>query len=69
MELLEASAKLERIEVLAKIVFLAGVNARQKDVALQWIEEIAEETRESLSQEMKSPLEGGNLHGNGGGFQ
>ncbi|SFR13736.1 hypothetical protein SAMN04487773_3226 [Enterobacter sp. kpr-6] len=68
MELLEASEKLERIEVLAKIVFVDEVNDREKMVALEWIGEIAHEMREIILQEMKNPHVGGLLY-SGGGFQ
>ncbi|WP_318365969.1 hypothetical protein [Enterobacter sp.] len=69
MELLEASEKLERIEVLAKIVFVDEVNDREKMVALEWIGEIAHEMREIILQEMKNPHVGGLLYSGGGGFQ
>lgn len=45
MDLLEASARLERIELLAKITHFDDVSSKEKTVALTWIGEIAEELR------------------------
>lgn len=49
MDILEASAKLERIELLAKITHVEQVTYKEKTVALEWIGEIVEE----LSIEIK----------------
>ncbi len=45
MDILEASAKLERIELLAKIAHASEMSAKEKTIALTWIGEIAEEMR------------------------
>jgi hypothetical protein len=43
MDILEASAKLERIELLAKIAHVEQVTLSEKKVALEWIGELAGE--------------------------
>ncbi|MDG5830466.1 hypothetical protein GWC00_017905 [Salmonella enterica subsp. enterica serovar Newport] len=48
MDILEASAQLERIELLAKIAHIYESNQREKTIALYWIGEIAGEMRERL---------------------
>lgn len=68
MDLLEASAQLERIELLAKIAHVYESNQREKTIALTWIGEIAGEMREMVRTEAKNPLEGG-LSGGGSRFQ
>ncbi len=45
MDILEASAKLERIELLAKIAHASEMSSKEKTIALTWIGEIAEEMR------------------------
>ncbi|EML2227241.1 TPA: hypothetical protein ME748_004125 [Klebsiella aerogenes] len=55
MDILEASAKLERIELLAKIAHVCDVNAKEKTIALEWIGEIAEELREITRGKKSSP--------------
>ena len=68
MDLLEASAQLERIELLAKIAHVYESNQREKTIALAWIGEIAGEMREMVRTETKNPQEGG-LSGGGSRFQ
>ncbi|EPU8586442.1 hypothetical protein [Escherichia coli] len=68
MDLLEASAQLERIELLAKIAHVYESNQREKTIALAWIGEIAGEMREMVRTEAKNPQEGG-LSGGGSCFQ
>ena len=50
MDILEASAKLERIELLAKIAHFGEVSAKEQTIALTWIGEIAEEIRSDVGQ-------------------
>ena len=59
MDLLEASARLERIELLAKITHFDEITSKEKTVALEWIGEIAIELREAVRQEMQNPHKGG----------
>ncbi|MDT7458915.1 hypothetical protein RQM46_03255 [Citrobacter koseri] len=59
MDLLEASAQLERIELLAKIAHVYESDQREKTIALAWIGEIAGEMREMVRKEVKSPQSGG----------
>lgn len=68
MDLLEASAQLERIELLAKIAHVYESNQREKTIALAWIGEIAGEMREMVRTEAKNLQEGG-LSGGGSRFQ
>ncbi|WP_410753378.1 hypothetical protein [Citrobacter youngae] len=68
MDLLEASAQLERIELLAKIAHVYESNQREKTIALAWIGEIAGEMREMVRAEVKTPQKGG-LSGGGSRFQ
>ena len=68
MDLLEASAQLERIELLAKIAHVYESNQREKTIALAWIGEIAGEMREIVRTEAKNPQKGG-LSGGGRRFQ
>ncbi|MBS2649207.1 hypothetical protein KFY42_26310 [Salmonella enterica subsp. enterica serovar 1,4,[5],12:i:-] len=68
MDILEASAQLERIELLAKIAHIYESNQREKTIALYWIGEIAGEMREKVSKAMKSPQKGG-LSGGGSRFK
>ena len=68
MDILEASAKLERIELLAKIAHVSEISAKEKTIALTWIGEIAEEMRGIVKGEIKSPLVGG-VSGSGRSFQ
>lgn len=58
MDLLEASAQLERIELLAKIAHVYESNQREKTIALAWIGEIAGEMREMVRTEAKTPRKG-----------
>lgn len=51
MDLLEASAQLERIELLAKIAHVYESNQREKTIALAWIGELAGEVREMVKKE------------------
>lgn len=52
MDILEASAKLERIELLAKIAHVEQVTLTEKTVALEWIGELVGE----LSVEIKDGI-------------
>ncbi|WP_341826919.1 hypothetical protein, partial [Enterobacter hormaechei] len=61
MDILEASAKLERIELLAKIAHVSEISAKEKTIALTWIGEIAEEMRNVVKGEIKNPQSGGIL--------
>jgi hypothetical protein len=58
MDILEASAKLERIELLAKIAHVSEISAKEKTIALTWIGEIAEEMRGIVKGEIKTPRSG-----------
>ncbi|EKS5907661.1 hypothetical protein QCA55_004574, partial [Salmonella enterica] len=51
MDLLEASAQLERIELLAKIAHVYESDQREKTIALAWIGEIAGEMRHDLRKD------------------
>lgn len=53
MDLLEASAQLERIELLAKIAHVSDISAKDKTIALIWISEIVEEMRKELNIPIK----------------
>lgn len=53
MDLLEASAQLERIELLAKIAHVYESDQREKTIALAWIGEIAGEMRHDLRKDLK----------------
>lgn len=68
MDILEASAKLERIELLAKIAHVDEISAKEKTIALTWIGEIAEEMRCVVRSEIKNPQSGG-ISGGGCSFQ
>ncbi|WP_449549600.1 hypothetical protein [Lelliottia nimipressuralis] len=68
MDILEASAKLERIELLAKIAHVGEVSAKEQTIALTWIGEIAEEMRVVVRGELNNPRQGGNS-GGGCSFQ
>lgn len=68
MDLLEASAQLERIELLAKIAHVYESDQREKTIALAWIGEIAGEMRDMVRKEVKNPHTGG-LSGGGSRFQ
>jgi len=68
MDILEASAKLERIELLAKVAHAGEVSAKEKTIALTWIGEIAEEMRVIVREDLKNP-QGGGISGGWGGFQ
>lgn len=68
MDILEASAKLERIELLAKVAHVGEVSAKEKTIALTWIGEIAEEMRVIVRDDLKNP-QGGGISGGWGGFQ
>lgn len=68
MDILEASAKLERIELLAKIAHVGEISAKEKTIALAWIGEIAEEMRDVVGSELKNPHRGG-VSGSGCSFQ
>ncbi|EIV2971041.1 hypothetical protein ACWOQQ_19335 [Enterobacter sp. ESY66] len=59
MDILEASAKLERIELLAKIAHASEMSVKEKTIALTWIGEIAEEMRYVVRGEIKNPQCGG----------
>lgn len=65
MDLLEASTRIERIELLAKITHFEEITSQEKTVALEWIGEIAIELREAVRQEMQHSPKGGILHGCG----
>lgn len=68
MDLLEASAQLERIELLAKIAHVYESNQREKTIALVWIGELAEEVRGMVKKEEQHPQNGG-ISGGGSRFQ
>lgn len=68
MDLLEASAQLERIELLAKISHFDEMTIKEKKVALGWIGEIAEELGKEIRKSLQSPQSGGISRG-GCGFQ
>ncbi|HEI3267226.1 TPA: hypothetical protein SI311_003611 [Escherichia coli] len=53
MDLLEASAQLERIELLAKIAHVYESDQREKTIALAWIGEIAGEMRNDIRKNLK----------------
>lgn len=68
MDILEASVKLERIELLAKIAHASEMSSTEKTIALTWIGEIAEEMRSVVRGEIKNPRSGG-VSGGGCGLQ
>ncbi|ROR99703.1 hypothetical protein EDF76_3052 [Raoultella terrigena] len=53
MDLLEASARLERIELLAKISHFDEVTLKDKTVALEWIGEMVEALRKEVCMARK----------------
>lgn len=63
MDLLEESAQLERIELLAKIAHVYESNQREKTIALAWIGEIAREMHEMVRKEVKKNKKGGWMSG------
>lgn len=65
MDFLEASAKLERIELLARIAHMDS-SSRERTIALEWIGEIADEMHTALKEEIKNPHSGGSLGGSAG---
>lgn len=65
--MLEASAKLERIELLTRIAHMES-SGKQKTIALEWIGEIAEEMHVAVKEEIKNPRDGG-ISGSGRGLQ
>lgn len=70
MDLLEHSAALERIELLAKFACFDESSSRERQVALVWIGEIAEEVRRGVIFEMsKPPAKGGFESGGGSSLQ
>lgn len=64
MDMLEATAQLERIELLAKIAHVSDCSTKEKTIALVWIGEIVE----GMRVEIKNPQDGGVLRG-GCGFK
>lgn len=58
MDLLEASAQLERIELLAKIAHVYESDQREKTIALAWIGEIAGKMRHDLRKDLKKTRSG-----------
>ncbi|HDG1673849.1 hypothetical protein LZ634_19820 [Kluyvera intermedia] len=64
MDMLEATAQLERIELLAKIAHVSDSSTKEKTIALVWIGEIVE----GMRVEIKNPQNGGVLRG-GCGFK
>ncbi|MCU6305333.1 hypothetical protein [Enterobacter quasiroggenkampii] len=54
MDILEASAKLERIELLAKLSHSEEVSLREKSIALQWVAEIVREMQIVIRKETLS---------------
>jgi len=70
MDLLEQSAAMERIELLAKLACFEDSSSREKLVALVWISEIAEEGKRGVIFEMnKPPAKGGFESGGGNNLQ
>lgn len=70
MDLLDQSAVLERIELLAKFACVDDSSSRDRQVALIWIGEMAEEIRLGVVSKMnKPPVRGGFESCGGGGFQ
>lgn len=67
MDFLEASTKLERIELLARFAHVES-SGKERAIALEWIGEIAEEMHIALKEEIKNPHDGG-LSGSGRGLQ
>ncbi len=68
MNILEASAQLERIELLAKVAHFGEISTKEKTIALTWIGEIAEEMRCIVREELKNP-QGGGISGSRRSFQ
>lgn len=65
--MLEASTKLERIELLTRLAHIES-SGKEKDIALEWIGEIAEEMHLAVKAEIKNPHDGG-VSGSGRGLQ
>lgn len=65
MDFFEASAKLERIELLARIATIDCANLKDRTVALVWISEMAEEMQDVVRNEIKNPQSGGLSGGRG----
>jgi hypothetical protein len=59
MDLLEASARLERIELLAKISHFDDFSTKDKTMALIWIGEITEELRKEIRKGAPDSLKHG----------
>lgn len=57
MDLLDEAKALERIELLAKFVCVEESSAAQRQTALIWIGELAEQVRESVVDRSKKTTE------------
>jgi hypothetical protein len=67
--LFDATVSLERIALFTKLVAKGGCSSREKDVALDWLDELAEDLKNRVDGcTTKNPHDGGISRG-GCGFQ
>ncbi|MBW3475206.1 hypothetical protein EYZ02_05000 [Hafnia alvei] len=59
VDLLDESIEIERIELIAKFVCGDESNSRERQVALIWIAELAEDMRVSMLAKINKPPVGG----------
>lgn len=70
MDLLEQSETLERIELIAKYVCVSESSARERQIALLWINEMVEAIRHDVPQKKETPQNRGSYDSCGRrGFQ
>ncbi|WP_235608082.1 hypothetical protein [Cronobacter sakazakii] len=70
MDLLEQSETLERIELIAKYVCVNESSARERQIALLWINEMVEAMRHDVPQKKENPQDRGSFDSRGRrGFQ
>ncbi|ELY2525613.1 hypothetical protein DN588_06520 [Enterobacter cloacae] len=70
MDLLEQSETLERIELIAKYVCVSESSARERQIALLWINEMVEAIRHDVPQKKENPQNRGSYDSCGRrGFQ
>ncbi|ELY3803205.1 hypothetical protein SMX72_001751 [Cronobacter sakazakii] len=70
MDLLEQSETLERIELIAKYVCVSESSARERQIALLWINEMVGAMRHNVAPKKENPHERGSHDSRSGrGFQ
>lgn len=69
MDLLEQSETLERIELIAKYVCVSESSARERQIALLWINEMVGAMRHNVAHKKENPHERGRMtHAAGAAF-